>query len=294
MDTDYLRSFVIVVESGSLAEAARHLDLNPATVAARVQSLEAELGVALIQRSGRFMRPTAAGLKVLEEAREILRNLRNLQALAHDGSMPGELRLGVFISGLPGFLPPVMARVYRRHPALQTFVCVGPSIELCRRVASGELDAALVIEPRFTLAKSCQWSPLLRDRLVLLAPAGLRGDDAQRLLRSQPFIRYDRTTPTGQMVDAYLRDRGILPQERLEVNGAFAIASVVASGLGVAIIPASSAAGLRDPGLAQLPLPGDPEARPIGLVWDRSCPRIQLVDLLLREARLEYTAAAAR
>lgn len=73
MDTRYLQSFVAVVELGSMAEAARHLDLTPAAIAARVKALEEEMGLSLVQRAGRSVRPTAAGLKMLDRARTVLR-----------------------------------------------------------------------------------------------------------------------------------------------------------------------------------------------------------------------------
>src|SRR5690606_11927962 len=142
-----------------------------------------------------------------------------MRAAAHDGSLPGELRLGVFTSALTTLLPPVIERAYARHPMLRTFVSVGPSIELCRRVEGGELDAAMAIEPHFALAKNCQWSALLTDDFIALAPATMPGRDAHTLLRNEPFIRYDRTTPTGQMVDRYLRDHDIHPHERMELDG---------------------------------------------------------------------------
>ena len=68
MDIRYLQSFVTVVEVGSLAEAARRLDLTPAAIAARVRGLEEELGAVLVKRAGRSVKPTAAGEKILERA----------------------------------------------------------------------------------------------------------------------------------------------------------------------------------------------------------------------------------
>src|SRR5690606_12142881 len=111
------------------------------------------------------------------------------------------------------------------------------------------------------------------------------GRDAHTLLRNEPFIRYDRTTPTGQMVDRYLRDHDIHPHERMELDGASAIAAVVARGLGVAIVPAWSTRRMAGDSLIPLPLPGQPKTRPIGLVWDRNGPRRKLIDVLLQEAR---------
>ena len=58
MDARFLLSFVTVVEVGSMAEAARRLDLTPAAIAARVHALEEELGVAIIKRAGRSVKAT--------------------------------------------------------------------------------------------------------------------------------------------------------------------------------------------------------------------------------------------
>jgi hypothetical protein len=65
MDTQFLQSFVMVVDSGSIAEAARRLDITPAAVAARVKSLEEAMGTALVRRAGRTVKATEAGLRIL-------------------------------------------------------------------------------------------------------------------------------------------------------------------------------------------------------------------------------------
>uniref|UniRef100_UPI0025BE07EB LysR family transcriptional regulator n=1 Tax=Achromobacter sp. UBA5777 TaxID=1945913 RepID=UPI0025BE07EB len=94
MDTRYVQSFVSVIESGSLAEAARRLDLTPAAIAARVRTLEEELGATLVKRVGRSVKATEAGLKVLERARSVLREVRDLRGRAPGDAPPGGPRLG--------------------------------------------------------------------------------------------------------------------------------------------------------------------------------------------------------
>ena len=84
MDIRFLQSFVIVVDCGSLAEASRRLDLTPAAVATRIKALEDGLGTPLVRRAGRTVKATEAGLKILEHARRVLRDVRDLHAIAHD------------------------------------------------------------------------------------------------------------------------------------------------------------------------------------------------------------------
>jgi DNA-binding transcriptional LysR family regulator len=206
MDTRYLQSFVAVVELGSMAEAARRLDVTPAAIAARVKALEEEIGMALVQRAGRSVRPTQAGLLILDRARNVLRDVRDLRAATTEGMSLGELRLGVFVSAMTGLLPPVLKRLYARYPDLSVYVEPGKSVELCRQVATGALDAALVVEPQFAIAKGCAFQTLLEEPLVVVTPRSMSSRKAHDLLANEPFIRYDRSALGGQLADRYLRD----------------------------------------------------------------------------------------
>jgi len=294
MDVRYLQSFVTVVESGSYAQAARRLDLTPTAVAARVKALEQTLGLSLVKRAGRSVRPTDAGMRILDRARALLRDARDLAALASDDMPFGELRLGVFVSAMTSVLPPVLKRVYERHPQLSVFVMPGASVDLCRRVGVGELDAAIVVEPQFAIAKTCSWQAIMEEPLVVVAPLSMQGRDAHELLRTQPFIRYDRSVLGGQLADRYLRDHGIVPQQRLEIDGLMAIAALVDQGLGVALLPDWSSMWSANYALARIPLPGRAPVRRIGLVWQTHGPRALLARTFLEEAQKVFPAAAGK
>lgn len=294
MDVRYLQSFVTVVESGSYAQAARRLDLTPTAVAARVKALEQTLGLSLVKRAGRSVRPTDAGMRILDRARALLRDARDLAALASDDMPFGELRLGVFVSAMTSVLPPVLKRVYERYPQLSVFVMPGASVDLCRRVGVGELDAAIVVEPQFAIAKTCSWQAIMEEPLVVVAPLSMQGRDAHELLRTQPFIRYDRSVLGGQLADRYLRDHGIVPQQRLEIDGLMAIAALVDQGLGVALLPDWSSMWSANYALARIPLPGRAPVRRIGLVWQTHGPRALLARTFLEEAQKAFPAAAGK
>lgn len=292
MDTRYLQSFVAVVELGSMAEAARRLDLTPAAIAARVKALESDIGAPLVQRSGRSVRPTETGLKMLDRARNLLRDVRDLRAVAGDGVSVGELSLGVFGSAMTGLLPPVMKRLYDRYPDLSVFVAPGSSVELCRQVATGALDAAIVVEPQFAISKGCVWSPLIEEQLVVVAPQQMAGRPAHELLASEPFIRYDRTVLGGQLADRYLRDHGIPVRQRLEIDSLMAIAAVVGQGLGVALLPDWAPMWNNGFEIARVRLPARAPVRRVGMVWARQGPRAALAQTLLAEAQAFCSSSA--
>src|SRR5262245_20292903 len=98
MDVRFLDTLVEVIESGSVAEAARRLHMTAAGVAQRIRALEDEIGVRLLARSGRTVRPTAAAASILDRARIVQREVRDLKSIAASGMLTGELRLGVIPS----------------------------------------------------------------------------------------------------------------------------------------------------------------------------------------------------
>ena len=284
MDIRYVQSFVAVLECGSIAKAARQLDLTSAAVAARIRSLEELLGVPLLRRSGRFVRPTAEGLRILENAHVVLRSVRDLQAVAqHVDAQTGELRLGVFVSAMTWILPPVLQRIYSRYPELAIFAEPGSSINLCHKVASGELDAAIVVEPQFAIPKTCEWHLLRSEPLVVVAPRKMKQRQAHELLQNEPFIRYSRSVSGGQLADRYLWDHGIHPRQRLEIDGLLAIVELVAAGIGVSLIPDWSSMWSPSLPVACIPLPGEAPVRKIGLIAARHAPSAALSKALAGE-----------
>ena len=78
MDSKFLDSFVAVVDYGSIAEAARRLNLTPGAVAQRIRALENEIGATLLVRSGRTVRPTEAGAAILPRTRSFLKDARDI------------------------------------------------------------------------------------------------------------------------------------------------------------------------------------------------------------------------
>ena len=95
MDSRFLDTLVAVIECGSVVEAARRLNLTAAGITQRVRALETEIGVSLMVRVGRNVRPTAAAVAILQRAKGIQRDVRDLKSIATSGLLSGELRLGV-------------------------------------------------------------------------------------------------------------------------------------------------------------------------------------------------------
>ena len=285
MDTQFLNTFVVVADRGSMAAAARVLNITPAAVAQQIRTLERELGAPLIARAGRTVSLTEEGSRILQRARDLLRDVADMRSVANDSEVSGELRLGACPTALAGMLPDILARMVEAFPQINVYIRPGYSAELYRAVETGELDAAVVLQAPYNLPKTCDWQLLREEPLVMIAPARLAGRDPHELLRTEPLIRYDRNPWGGRVADDYLRRAGIVPRERFELNGLNAIAVMVDRGLGVSLVPDWAKPWPEGLDLVRIPLPLPSEPRRIGMVWSRSTVRIRLVTVLLQESR---------
>lgn len=292
METLFLKSFVAVADHGSMAAAARLLNITPAAVAQQIRTLEREIGAPLIARAGRSVHVTEPGARMLQRARELLRGVADLRSVANDDTTAGELRLGAGTNQLTGIVPDVLARLVALYPRIQVYVQPGYSPDLYRAVERCDLDAAVVLEAPFELPKTCGWQLLREEPLVVLAPRAFARRDAHELLASEPLIRYDRTQWGGRLAEQYLQAAGIVPHERFELNALNAIAVMVDRGLGVSLVPDWSRPWPEGLDLVSLPLPLPSEPRRIGVVWSRATIRSRLVAAFLREAQAVMAGAA--
>jgi DNA-binding transcriptional LysR family regulator len=284
VDTSFLANFLLVVDAGSMSEAARRLDLTPAAVAQQVRALERAFGVALVTRSGRTVVPTDAGHRLVDRLRSLVRELADLKAHINEEEPTGELRIGTINTALHSLVPGILARFAHQHPDVTVHIQSARSRDLHAAVQAGELDLAVCLHPRFALPKTLGWQLLREEPMVLLAPQRLAKRNAHELLRSQPLIRYDRSLGGGKQADRYLRDAGITPTERFELSSLAAIALMVDRGLGVSVVPDIASPlwnGLR---LARLPLPGRSEPRRFGVFWRRASARHRLIRAFIDSA----------
>jgi DNA-binding transcriptional LysR family regulator len=271
MDTRFLQSFVTVVDCGSIADASRRLDLPATTVTQQMRSLEADIGCQLLTRVGRTVKPTVVGSRIVDQAREVLKGVRELRSAASDTDLPaGPLRLGATPTALMGIVPALLRRWMSSHPTIQVYIEPATSSTLLEQVVGGDLDVAILVHPSFAMPKTCEWRLLRREALILLAPQEMIVRDPLLTAAREPFILYDRKVVAGKMADEYLRSRGIKPKVRFELDGIEHIAQLVAEGFGVSILPDWPVIGKADGRTRRCPLPQPCPSREVGMVWSRS------------------------
>ncbi len=282
MDVKYIHNFLRVVQTGSMSEAARQLDLSPSAIAQQMRVLEAALGAPLLVRHGRSVRATAAGERLFERGQRLMQDFDGLREWVLGDADGGELRLGTVNTALHGFLPAVLQAFVARHEQVRISVRAGLTPELYTALVQSELDVLICLRPSFDLPKTVCWAELREDPLALL--------------HSRPLVRYDRTLAGGRLADRYLKAQGIVPVERMELNSVLAVAMMVDQGLGVGLVPDIGNVLAQGREVRALALPGAgngsggtgdraPDARKVGLLWLNTSARARWARSLLDCAR---------
>jgi DNA-binding transcriptional LysR family regulator len=232
-----LKTFVAVAREGTFARAGDRIGLTQAAVSAQMQRLEAGLGFALFDRSGRTARLNARGQETLARAEELIRLHGELGGRAAGPQTSGRLTIGAIASIQRSFLTDALARFHKRAPGWRIRVLNGVSMELLNLVDAGEIEMAAIIRPPFTLQSDLRWTALAHEPFRLLVPKGVKGSDWATLLSNHPFVRYDHTSFGGRQVDRFLRAAHITVKEACEVDELEALVRLVANGVGVALVP---------------------------------------------------------
>jgi DNA-binding transcriptional LysR family regulator len=236
MDTRYLKSLITVVESGSIAHAARIEGLTAAAISQRVLALERQLGFELLSRVGHAAKPSQACLGLLPRAKRIVREIELLAADADVRGLTGQLRIGAVSTVLTGLLPGALRALTELAPGLTPVIVPGTSRSLYQALLSGEVDAAILVVPPFELPKALQAVSLRKEPLVFLSKQEC-ADSIPTQLMTQPYIRYDPDSWGGRHAEHYLADHGLIPTPLVDLDALETIAMLVTGGLGVSLVP---------------------------------------------------------
>ncbi|BBU30070.1 LysR family transcriptional regulator [Burkholderia sp. THE68] len=261
-----LQTFIAVARHGTFAGAGAHIGLTQSAVSAQMQRLEAHLGVALFDRTGRSATLNKAGKRTLELADELIALYARLAEPDGEDGRGGSLSVGAIASAHAALLPDAIGAFRRVLPAWRIRLVPGVSLNLLASVDAGEMDMAVLIRPPFSLPAELRWRTLAAEPFVLLAPAAKKGAGWRELIESEPFIRYDRRSFGGRQVDTFLTKRRIAVRDSIEVDELPGIAQLVARGLGVALVPVSDGIGAWPRGVVPLDLGDETFHREIGLV----------------------------
>ncbi|MFQ1062657.1 LysR family transcriptional regulator [Bordetella trematum] len=285
------RTFIAVVREGSFTAAGRQLGLTQSAVSAQIRRLEEQLGLTLFDRGARTALLNAHGRELLPQA-EALLALADRTVSQAGGRVRGVLRIGAIASVQQDLLVRALKDFRAAFPEVQVRVVPGVSLSLLGQVDAGELDLVVLIRPPFALPPELDWQVLLREPMVLAVADTLPRLPWRELLQTQPFIRYDRASFGGRLVEGFLRRHRVRVQEAVELDEIDALAHLARAGLGVALLPRTRLLDGR--GLRLLTLDEAAFEREIGVIGRPSrSPLVQSMIDCLAQAALRPPAPAA-
>lgn len=264
-----LRTFLAVVRHGSFAAAGAEVGLTAAAVGLQMRALERDLNRPLFDRGARAVVLNTAGRQAVPRVEELVQRYDAL-AVDEGGELAGTVVMGALVSALMGAFADALWAIRQEHPRLEVRLFAGQSSAFAQKVQHGELDAAVVMKSPRPLPSSMVWTQLYSEPMVLIVPRRPHFPlPAQPLdiLAQAPYIRFDRETWTGFLVNRVLRRAEVTVHDALELNSVEAIVATVRQGFGVSIVPQlANVDWAHDRELRVIAVPGVEEYRHVGLL----------------------------
>lgn len=269
MELRHLRYFVAVAEELNFTRAARKVGIGQPPLSNQIRDLENEIGAALFRRLSNGAELTEAGKAFLPEARAILHQAEQAKqsAIRAARGQSGRLRVGFTGSAMFNPLVPAIVNAFReKYAAVEFNLEEAPTTQLLERLDGEELDAVF-IRPGSGDELQARCQLLAEDPMVIVFPARHPLSEAQTLrldaLAGESFVLFPREAGAGFFDDimAACRRAGFEPRLGQSAPQITSIASLIAVGLGVSIVPADMAK-INVPGVRYIAIAGEaPTAR---------------------------------
>lgn len=263
MKTDILKAFLLLVETGNYSQTARQLGISQPAVAARLRTLELQVGAKLLITQGHQTVLTEAGAVLLPYVQQLVAIAEKAhRAVAALKDLSGaELVVGAGNTTGTYLLPHVVAMFRQQHPGVRVRIEIGPSQEVVDRVVMNLCDIGVIslLPAHYGLCTR----PLGSYRLVALVPKGhelaRRKSVPLRELGRYPLILREKRSELRRNVEQYFAQIGLAASELnivMELNTPEAIKVAVEAGLGVSIL--SECATKDSPSLSVVPITDPP------------------------------------
>src|SRR3954447_9493248 len=270
MDTKQLTAFCTVVERKSFSQAAERLGVTQPAVSQQVRALEQRLGQQLLDRSGRRVEPTEAGLRLYRGAQKLLALEEQVlgELTEPEGPLHGTLELGASTGPASVVLPALLCEFQHDNPELRVELSVSDTQSVVEQVADRRLELGIVGAAR--RHRSVTFEPFFRDEVILACPPGhpFAGRTVELSeLPEGPLILMQQGAGVRQMVEDELRKSGTRLRDLavpLELGLQESVRSAVLGGFGVTFISRRAvAAELADGRLVEASVKGLNLARDI-------------------------------
>ena len=243
-----------VAYRGSFSAAAAELSYTQSAVSQQIAALEAEAGMALLERHPRGVSLTAAGQTLVGHAEGILARVDAAEASLAEiaGLRGGRLRVASFPTAGATLMPLALAEFRSSYPDVELTLAEGEPEVIVARLRAGDLDLALLFEfaGETPLTDDVTRTELLEDPMYLALPHGhrLAGKERLRLqeLAADAWVQTSRSSPCARHVVRSCLAAGFEPNVAFESDDYQTVQGLVAAGVGVALIPELALSVVRE------------------------------------------------
>jgi DNA-binding transcriptional LysR family regulator len=245
LDVRRMQVLRAVVTTGSITAAATNLGYTPSAISQQVAALERQAGIALLERVGRGVRPTAAGRLLTEHAAIIGKHVTDAELALADlrEGRTGRLSIQYFATAGLALVPPALATLRREHPGVQVDLRLIEPKDPLAEVQHGRADVAIVVHPRAQAPVSgVRLVHLLDDPYRVILPRGHRLQRKRVIelaeLAEEPWVGNE--WPAGPCLQVVLDGcaaAGFTPSFVVESEDYANAQGFVAAGLGVSLVP---------------------------------------------------------
>jgi DNA-binding transcriptional LysR family regulator len=241
MDPALLPAFhdaLVVAQTGSVGEAARRLHKTASAVSQQLRRIEDRFGVALFEKVGRGIRPSAAGEALLGSLTRLFDEAASLEALLGEMTAARVTTLRVAASDYLGeaLLLPVLRRLFAAGAPLRFEITTTNSIEAGRLAAAGQVDVAMISTDRPIGADETR---LCSQRFFWIAPrpAARRAEPIRARLGREPLLRLGAGSQGRRILDEALGRLRLRPLSTIDVPSVSLLLSYARQGLGIGLVP---------------------------------------------------------
>ena len=292
-----LRYIVAVARERHFGRASQACFVSQPTLSVAIKKLEEELGVTIFERANNEISPTPVGAQIIEQAQRVLEQAASIKEIAKQGKDPlaGPLRIGVIYTIAPYLLPGLVRLLHKRAPKMELHLQENYTHRLRELLKQGDIDAAILAlpfeEPGFAI------QPVYDEPFVLAVPRdhawatrkSVKASELQKesmvLLGTGHCFR-DHVLQYAPALNRTFSEDGI--QRTFEGSSLETIRQMVASGVGLTVLPSSSVPekSPKDSLLRYIPFSAPVPDRRVILVYRKTFPRHQAIDAL-RQAVLD-------
>ena len=275
MELRHLRYFSALAERLNFTRAAEDVHVTQSTLSHQIKQLEDELGTPLFQRVGKRVTLSTEGQLFLPSVTKALKEIDSGIVTLKDVGVPvaGEVIVGTTHTFNLSLIPACLAAFLTRNPSVKVRVEELPAIDVCKGVATGDLDIGIAYPPSDTVALS--FEPLYNEELVLAVGENHPFASRKRMrmveLHRQRIVLLSREFATRTLLDGCFRSVGAEPIVVVEMNTIAPMLDLARKMDVATIVPETAVA--ETTGLKAVALEDPKPIRTPSIIWKRGKPQ---------------------